>query len=321
MKAMVVTQYGSPDVFNENELPDPHPGPGQVSIDVTHSAVGLIDVFVRRGTIPVFAPPFVPGLEVAGTIREIGEGVTGFRVGEPVVTLSLMSVGGYASITVADAALTISLAGFQIDPALAVSALPNAVTAYLSLTRVARMQQGERILIHGAIGGLAAAYPAVARSLGASRIVGTVRTASKLEAARRLDYDEVVLAEELAASLGDERFSLVVDPVGGDLLAASLELMEPLGRALLVGNASEQALNIASTTLWLNNIGVQGFNVGGYLSANPSAGRPAAEAVLRLVEAGLIDIPLTRLPLGQAAEAHRRLEAKDIVGRIVLQQA
>lgn len=318
MKAMVITQYGGPDVFSETEMPDPHPGPGQVSIDVTHSAVGLIDSFIRRGTIPIFEPPFVPGLEVAGTIRELGEGVTDFRIGEPVVTLSLMSLGGYATVTVANAALTISLDGFKIDPALAVSALPNAVTAYLALTKVAHIQEGENLLIHGAIGGLASAFPAIARSLGASRIVGTVRTASKLEAARELDYDDVVVAEDFPKAIANEKFNIVVDPVGGDMLSSSLDLMAPLGRALLVGNASEQAVNILSNTLWFNNLGVLGFNVGGYLLGNPSAGRPAAEAVLRLLEEGKINLPLTNLPLQNVSEAHRRMDAKEIIGRLVL---
>jgi NADPH2:quinone reductase len=319
MKAIIISTFGDPEVLIETEMPAPHPGPGQVSINVTHSAVGLVDSFFRRGTFPILPPPFVPGLEVAGTIRELGEGVTNFRTGEPVVTLTLMSLGGYATVTVADAALTISLDGLNVDPALAVAALPNAVTAYLSLTKVANMQTGENVLIHGAIGGLASAYPSVARSLGASRIVGTVRTTEKLNAARELDYDDVILAEDFPDAVGDERFNVVVDPVGGDLLMASLDIMATLGRALLVGNASEQEANIPSKTIWIRNLAVQGFNVGAYLSENPSAGRPAATAVLRLLEAGKITLPITILPLQDAAEAHRRMDAKEDTGRIVLQ--
>ncbi|AET58899.1 NADH:quinone reductase [Paenibacillus terrae HPL-003] len=94
--------------------------------------------------------------------------------------------------------------------------------------------------------------------------------------------------------------------------------MAPLGRALIVGNASETPVNITSNTIWHNNIGVQGFNVGGYLLGNPSAGRPAAKVVLRLLEEGKLDIPLTVLPFNYAPEAHRRMDAKDITGRIVL---
>jgi NADPH2:quinone reductase len=96
---MLVSTFGGPEVLTEAELPDPKPGPGQITIDTAHAAVGLIDVFLRRGDrrenpgLP--KPPFVPGGEVAGTVREIGEGVEGgFRVGEPVVTLSQMTLGG-----------------------------------------------------------------------------------------------------------------------------------------------------------------------------------------------------------------------------------
>jgi NADPH2:quinone reductase len=319
MKAIIISAFGGPEVLKTIEMSEPHPGPGQVSINVTHSSVGLIDSFIRSGTIPIYPAPFVPGLEVAGTIRELGEGVTNFRIGDPVVTLTLISLGGYATVCVADASLTISLAGLKIDPALAVAALPNAVTAYLSLTKVANMQTGEKVLIHGAIGGLASAYPSVARALGASRIVGTVRTADKLNAARELDYDDVILAENFPKSVGDERFNIVVDPVGGDLLIASFDTMATLGRALLVGNASEQNANLSSNTIWQRNIAVQGFSVGPYLREFPSAAKDAAIAVLKLLESGKITLPITILPLEDAAEAHRRMDAKEVTGRIVLQ--
>src|SRR6195256_2292776 len=182
MLAAVVTRFGDPEVFTLPELPDPLPGPGQVAIDVSHAAVGLIDVYIRQGLyrdrpgLP--QPPYVPGLEVAGTIRALGEGVADLRLGEPVVTLSGTGAeGGYASVSVVDAALTASLEGTGVDPALAVAAVPNAATAYLALTVVAHLQPGERVLVHGALGGLASAFPGMARGLGAGSVVGTVRTA------------------------------------------------------------------------------------------------------------------------------------------------
>src|ERR1700716_1588356 len=162
MRAAVVTRFGGPDVFEVSEMPDPTPGPGQVSIDVTHAAVGLVDVYIRQGLYKDRAglpkPPYVPGLEVAGTIRALGDGVAGFRIGEPVVTLSGTGAeDGYASVSGADAAMTASLEGTGVDPALAVAAVPNAATAYLALTSVAHLQAGERVLVHGAFGGLASA--------------------------------------------------------------------------------------------------------------------------------------------------------------------
>src|SRR5260370_13001040 len=196
MRAITISRFGPPDVLTEVELPDPRPAAGQVAIDVTHAAVGMIDVFFRRGDFsgdPQFpTPPFVPGIEVAGTIRELGEGITDFRVGETVVTLSLMTLGGYATVALADARLTVSLTSSNIDPAQAVALVPNATTAYLALTTVAHLRAGETVLVHGATGGLASVFPAVARALGAARILGTVGSSSKAAVARSMGYDEVL---------------------------------------------------------------------------------------------------------------------------------
>ena len=110
-----------------------------MAIDVTHAAVGLVDIHIRQGLYKDRAglpqPPYVPGLEVAGTIRALGDGAAGFQADGPVVTLSGTGAeGGYAAVPVADAAMTVSLDGTGIGPAAAVAALPNAATAYAALT-------------------------------------------------------------------------------------------------------------------------------------------------------------------------------------------
>lgn len=105
VRTMTIAAYGGPEVPTEYESPHPTPGFGQIAIGTTHAAVGLIDVFPRRGdmrdTPGPPQPPFVPGGEVPGTVRAIGAGVQGFRVGEPVVTLPQVTLGGYASVTLA----------------------------------------------------------------------------------------------------------------------------------------------------------------------------------------------------------------------------
>jgi NADPH:quinone reductase len=117
----------------------------------------------------------VPGLEVAGTVRELGDGVDGFTVGESVVTVTGTGAeGGYAAISVVDASFVVSLGSSDVNPALAVAAVPNAAIAYLALTRVAHLQSGEALLVHGALGGPVSTFPGVARNLGASTIVATV---------------------------------------------------------------------------------------------------------------------------------------------------
>ncbi|MGY5030354.1 quinone oxidoreductase family protein [Streptomyces sp. 900116325] len=323
MHAMTISEFGGPEALAAVELPDPKPGPGQITIDTSHAAVGLVDVFFRRGDLAGRSgsprPPFVPGLEVAGTVRQLGDNVTGFRIGEPVVTLSQMSLGGYSTVTLADAALTVSLEESGADPAQAVAVLPNATTAYLALTRVAHLREGERVLVHGAAGGLAAAFPAVARSLGASHITGTVSSQARIPDTAHLDYDELFTGDQFVKALEGRPVDVVVDPVGGQVRAATLDVLAPLGRILLLGHAArEQDIPLTGDDLWAKNAGMLGFAVGPYLHDNPAAARPAAEQALSLLTAGLLTQRIDELPLADAAEAHRRIEAREVPGRIVL---
>lgn len=266
---MSITRYGGPEVIDEVILPEPQPGPGEVTIDVTHASVGLVEGIIRRGVYAaregVVKPPFIPGLEVAGTIRALGEGVSGLRVGEHVTTLTLSHQGGYAEIAVAPAHLTVSIEDTGVTAVQAVAGLANAATAYLALTEVGHFRKGEKLLVHGVIGGLASAFPAVARLLGASRVVGTVRSADKADAALALGLD-------------------VVD----------------------------------TNHIWVSNIAVLGFNVGGLLAAEPERGVPAGVAVLPPLADGRLVLPVTELPLAEAAEAHRRMDAKEVTGRLIL---
>jgi NADPH2:quinone reductase len=324
MQAVLAAAFGDPGVLSVAGLPDPAPGAGQVSIDVTHAAVGLVDLFFRQGLYKdrpgTPQPPFVPGLEVTGTIRELGEGVTGFRVGERVVAMSQTGTGGYASVYVANAPLVVSVEGYGIDPAIAVSMIPNAAMAYAALTEVAHLKEGESVLVHGALGGLASAFPGVARRLGAARVTGTVLP-GKLGAAKdtRLPYDRIVDSSQLPEVFGDEKFDVVIDPVGGSVRTQSLALMGPGGRLIAAGNASgDWGHTIADTQLWLGSITIAGFNAGAFLPAHPQVVRPALEAARAAVAAGLAETVVDVLPFTQAAIAHERMESRTLAGRMVL---
>lgn len=325
MHAVIVSEFGGPEVLTEAELPDLTPRPGEVTIDVTHAAVGLVDTLFRRGDLKDAPgelgkkPPFVPGLEVVGKIRALGTGVHDFRIGEPVVTLTRIAQGGYATVAVADASVTVSLDGHDGEPVQVVAALPNATTAHLSLSLVAHLRPGESILVHGAAGGLAAVYPPVARSLGASSVLGTVGTPTKIAASRSLGYDEVYPSEQFPAALGERHVDVIVDPVGGPQRTTSLAALSVLGRLLAVGHASSvPETPVAANDLWFNNQAVLGFNVGAYLQTRPPAARAAASAALALIASGQLKLPVEVLPLKDAAEAHRRLEHRAVAGRIVL---
>jgi NADPH:quinone reductase len=324
MKAVQATQFGDPTVLTVADLPDPTPGPGQIAIDVTHAAVGLIDVFLRQGLYSgrpgLPQPPFVPGLEVAGTVRELGPGATGFAVGENVVTFSATGAGGYASVLVSPQALVVSTEGYDIDPAVAVAVVPNAAMAHLAFANVARMSPGESVLIHGALGGFAAAFPGIARQLGASRVVGSVRP-GKLGAAAvtKLPYDEIVDSSQLPDTLHGEKFDVIIDPVGGAVRTHSLDLLAPSGRLIVVGNASgDWGHQLDSNRLWLGGLTVSGFNAGIYIPTHPEEVGPAAEAALKAVAAGLGETEIDVLPFAEAAIAHQRMESRALNGRIVL---
>lgn len=319
MRAITISRFGGPDVLTLTDLPTPEPGPGQVSIDVTHAAVGLADVLMRRGEFGG-QPPLIPGLEVAGTIRAVGDGVNDLRAGQPVVTLSRPTAGGYAEVSIADAGVTISLdeAG-DLDPAAAVAAVPNATAAMLALTVVARLQPGERLVVHGALGALSTSIAQVARHLDAGQIIGTVRRAEQVDAARRRGYDDIVLAEEFTENASNHPAEVIVDPVGGQLRRASLDALTPLGRLLCVGNASgADDVTFGGNQLWMVNAAVLGLNAGGLLAEHPERGQDAAHRALDLLASGALTTDYTTLPLDQARQAHESLEQGGVTERLVL---
>jgi NADPH2:quinone reductase len=323
MRAVTIPRFGDAAVLTLEDVRVPEPGPGQVAIDVTHAAVGLADVLTRRGELGG-TPPIIPGLEVAGTIRALGDQAAGLRVRQPVVTLSRPTAGGYAEVTLADAAITLPLDDLSpaMDPALAVAVVPNASTALLALGEVAHLRAGEKVLIHGAAGALASIVGQIARELGAGEVIGTVRSPDRFQDAQRNGFDTVVESADFADALAQrdlDSIDVIVDPVGGPLRAESLKVLAPLGRLVAVGKASGTPdVRVGTNELWLSNAGVLGFNVGGLLASQPERGSAAARRALELVAAGRIATPQTNLPLDRAAEAHRRLEAGGVSGRVLL---
>jgi NADPH:quinone reductase len=151
-------------------------------------------------------------------------------------------------------------------------------------------------------------------------VVGTVRRGSLAAAqASALPYDEIIVAEDLVEAVGEQRFDVVVDPVGGRLRTDSLQVMAPMGRMLLVGNAGgDWEHTVPTNTLWGANLALLGFAVGFYLPAHPELVRPAAQCAVDAIRQGLVDIRTETLPLAEAAEAHRRLENGSVGGRVLL---
>ena len=189
------------------------------------------------------------------------------------------------------------------------------LTAWLPLTRQANVRPGTRVLVHAAAGGVGSAAVQAARTLGAE-VVATAGSPEKLDVARSLGATEAVTYDRLGEL---DQVDVVFDPVGGDLFAASLKLLRPLGTAIAIGYAGGPWQPVDPTLLVGRNLSVAGFYLGRLLQLRPDVVREAALDLLRFWQAGLIrPVVGATYPLGQAGEAHRLLEERRSTGKVVL---
>lgn len=316
MKAITIPRFGDADVLRLDEVGIPGPGPGQVSIDVAYAGANFAEILYRRGVVDV-PLPFVPGIEAAGRIRALGPGVAGLRVGQPVAALTIVGSGGYAEVVTTAADLVAPLDGTPLELGVAAALPSNSTTAFLVLDRVARIEPGESVLVHAAAGGVGSQLGQAARSLGAGRVVGTVGSPAKIETAKSFGYDEVVLREEVAEA---GRFDVVVDMVGGPARRSSLDLLAPMGRLVVMGNASgAEDVGIPANELWFTNKTVSGFNLAAFAAAFPAQTGRALHRAVAAAASGELRVQVESLRLEQAAEAHRRIESGRTTGKLVLE--
>jgi NADPH:quinone reductase len=317
MKAVVIHEFGEAEVLREALIPVPEPGAGQVSIDVAYAGANFAEVLYRRGVVDV-PLPFVPGIEVSGRVRAVGDGVTELTVGQPVAALTIVDSGGYAEVAVTDARLVAPLtdSASGLDLATAAALPSNSTTAFLVLEQVARLAAGESVLVHAAAGGVGSQLGQVARLLGAGRVVGTVGSAAKIEAARAFGYDEVILRADLA---GAGQFDVVVDMVGGPARQGSLDLLAPSGRLVVMGNASgAEDVGISANELWFSNKTVSGFNLAAYSAVRPDRAGEALRRAVRAAGDGVLQVQVETVPLDQVVQTHRRIQAGATTGKLVL---
>ncbi|MEU5869516.1 zinc-binding dehydrogenase [Nonomuraea sp. NPDC047529] len=313
MRAITIPEFGGADVLRAAEVKAPEPGPGQVAVDVAYAGANFAEILYRQGVAPV-PLPFVPGIEVSGHIRALGPGVTGLRAGQPVAALTIVDSGGYAEVVTTSADLVAPLDGLDLSLDVAAAIPSNSTTAFLVLDKVARLAPRESVLVHAAAGGVGSQLGQAAKLLGAGRVAGTVGSHAKIETARGFGYQEVVLREEHPSG-----FDIVIDMVGGTTRRTGIDALNPMGRLIVMGNASgADDVGIPANELWFTNKTVSGFNLAAFSAAFPAEAGRALRRAVAAVAAGDLLLRVEELTLDQTAEAHRRLESGTTTGKLVL---
>ncbi len=263
-------------------------------------------------------PPFVPGLEVAGTVRAIGDGVDDVSVGDRVCALTL--TGGYAEVALAEAETTFALS-VELDWAVG-AALPTIVpTAYALLHPLGRVQPGDRVLVNAAAGGTGMILGQMAKHAGAARVTGVVSSEAKVATAARYGFDDVLIAADAeSGSIAEASFDLVFESVGGSARELARRATAPLGRLLLYGNSGgSPEAELTAASLRNDNVLVGGWSVTTLARTDPALLRTITADAFALVACGAVTLDVRHVfALDDAAEAHRLVESRESTGKVVL---
>ncbi|MDG4649318.1 NADPH:quinone oxidoreductase family protein [Roseibacterium sp. SDUM158017] len=317
MKALRINGFGSEPHLEDIAVPAP--GAGQVLIRIAACGLNFADLLMIKGTYQdTPEPPFTPGLEVAGIVEALGEGVSAPAIGTRVAVFA--GRDGLAEFGVFEAARCVAIPdAMPFDEAAAF--LVAYGTSHLALTRRARLRAGERLLVLGAAGGVGLTAVELGAAMGAE-VIAVARGADKLEAAKAagahhlLDAREADLRDEVKALGGAD---VVYDAVGGELFAQALRATNPEGRILLIGFASGDVPQIPANHLLVKNVDVIGFFWGGYMRFGATALTESLGALTEMYLAGRLrqHVGATR-PLAQAAEALDMLRKRSVPGKIVV---
>jgi NADPH2:quinone reductase len=322
MRAIVCPRLGGPEVLELRDLPVPEPGPGEVRLAVHAAGVNFADTLMIQGRYQErVPPPFVPGLEIAGTVEALGPGLADLTVGQR--ALALLDKGAFAERAVAAAGDVVPIPD-NLDLATAAGFAITYGTAYGALAWRAGLGTGETLLVHGAAGGVGLATVECGRALGAT-VIATARGAGRAAVAaahgadHALDSEDPALADTLKELTAGRGVDVVVDPVGGAVFDASLKALAWEGRIVSVGFASGTVPQIPANRLLVKNVGVLGFYWGSYRRRDPARLRAAFAALFGWCEIGAIRPEIaTRMPLARAGDALRLLLERGTTGKIVL---
>ncbi len=322
MKAVLCRAFGSPADLKLEEIASPPVSAGAVKIRVRACGVNFPDVLLIQGRYQLRPPfPFSPGLEVAGDVIEVGEGVTAPGLGDRVI--ATMMYGGFAQEVVAPAELTLPMpAGMSYEDGAGFALAYG--TAHVGLAHRAQLQAGETLLILGAAGGVGLAAVELGKLLGA-RVIAAASSPRKLELTRAygaddtLNYSRENLRDRIKALTGGRGVDVIFDPVGGDLFDQAARRIAWEGRYLVVGFASGRIPALPANIALLKNASLVGLFWGAYLQHNPAVISDSFALLLAWYAAGRLKPHIHRtFPLAEAPAALRELTERRALGKVLL---
>jgi len=321
MKAIQIQEAGGPEVLQLADLPIPHPGPGQVLIRVEATGVNFIEIYFRMGRYKTSFPS-TPGSEAAGTVEDLGPGVTGFKAGDLVASVSVL--GSYAEYALVPAAQLVKVPS-GVTPEQAAAAMLQGMTAHYLACSTFPLKAGDTALVHAGAGGVGLLLTQIATRIGA-RVISTVSTPAKAELSREAGASDVILYSEqdfeveVKRITGGKGVDVVYDSVGKTTFDQSLSCLRPRGLLALFGASSgpvppfdliqlggKGSLFITRPTLWH------------YIATRAELEQRAGE-VLAWAASGQLKLRTEHIyPLADAAQAQTDLESRNTTGKILLE--
>ena len=320
MKAILFDQLGGPEVMKLGDTPVPEVRKGKVLIKNHAIGINFADTRFRQGTY-VTRPklPDTPGLEAAGVVEAVGEGVENIKPGARVAAIGMRTYAEYSLVSAAQLMPIPDSVSFEEGAAFPIQTL----TAYHLLHTCHQTTQGQTVLVHSAAGGVGVVAMQIAKAAGA-HVIGTVSSDNKADLAKQYGADAVInyethdFAEEAKKLTDGKGVDLILDAIGEPTFAKGLKCLTPFGHAILYGQAGGSPKPLDVFGLFQNSLKVSCFGL--YTaSAIPELHQKGIQQSFKLMEEGKLKLLIGKnFPLAEAAEAHRFMESRQSVGKLVL---
>ena len=317
MRAFQISEFGkTPDIVT-TDIPEPQPG--EIQLRIRACGLNFADLLMIKGTYQDIPPlPFAPGMEVAGEVTKLGEGVTGFAIGQRIAVFG--GNGGLAEYGTFPAMMCVALPD-DMDFVTAAAFQVAYSTSHVALDYRAKLQAGETLLVTGAAGGVGLTAVELGAKMGAT-VIAAARGAEKLQVAKDhgahhlIDTDKDDLRETVKSLGGAD---VVYDVIGGDLFKSALRACNREARVLTIGYASGDVPQIPANHLLVKNINILGFYWGGYMAFKPQVLTDSLSALFKMHAKGELTPHIShKFPFDQAAEALETLRSRRSTGKVIV---